>query len=145
MYCVLLFHIGHNFFTHCFFLFLHSDCFFAFVVCGLIQTFLHIERPTEPHILLSPQDIYSNLIKDKKQDERGCPLDRTIDWVSNHGCVLEESCPYAEMFDHLVRKDRKVHLSFTTFIYYLQNFNLFSTLIYFIFLNISILMYFRCI
>ncbi|GAU22933.1 hypothetical protein TSUD_327050 [Trifolium subterraneum] len=80
---------------------------FDFVCARFEERGVELERPTEPHILLSPQDIYSNLINDKEQDERGCPLDRTIDWVSNHGCVLEESCPYAEMFDHLVSKDRK--------------------------------------
>ncbi|XP_058767183.1 uncharacterized protein LOC131640549 [Vicia villosa] len=88
-------------------------CCFAFAICGVIE-FLHcIEKNVQERILLSPQDIYDNLVKSENENAKGFTIPHVIEWVRVNGCVLESSCPYVGKFRPVERK-RKVYLRITT-------------------------------
>lgn len=73
------------------------DCCFAFVVCAAIEALHHNQGGNR--ILLSPQDLYNNLIHDDIENEEGMSFSETLNWIRDNGCVLEETCPYIGIYE----------------------------------------------
>lgn len=72
----------------------------------------HKQRGVNPRILLSPQDIWDNLVQNEEQNHDGRTLTDAYNWMRNHGCVLEESWPYRGVLGP-PPQNRQVHFSIT--------------------------------
>ncbi|GAU20672.1 hypothetical protein TSUD_230860 [Trifolium subterraneum] len=72
-------------------------------ICGALDILHSIQYPKLGPLELSPQDIYSGMIKDAKDEEKGCTVHYAIEkWVRPEGCVLENSCRYTENFNQVI-------------------------------------------
>jgi hypothetical protein len=71
----------------------------------VLEIVLCIEKKLE-HVLLSHRDIYSGMIKEDKQCEDGCTIEKAIAYAKSNGCVLESSCPYERPFNHIVNNHK---------------------------------------
>jgi hypothetical protein len=63
-----------------------------------VETLYHANQNNARRVKLSPQDLRNNLENDIEQaredGEEGCTIYKTLSWISENGCVLEENCPY---------------------------------------------------
>ncbi|GAU20671.1 hypothetical protein TSUD_230850 [Trifolium subterraneum] len=72
-------------------------------ICGALDILHNIQYPKLGPLELSPQDIYSGMIKDAKDEEKGCTVHDAIEkWVRPEGCVLETSCRYTGNFNQVI-------------------------------------------
>ncbi|XP_058783477.1 uncharacterized protein LOC131658165 [Vicia villosa] len=112
---------------------------FAFASCAAVEFLYHRHPNFEQRVLLSPQDLWNNLVDvnllmgadddeddsdgadddedgsnddeddsdgadddedGSDDDEGGCSIPLALEWIRDHGCVLEEDSPYLEVLQH---------------------------------------------
>ncbi|XP_045802841.1 cathepsin 7-like [Trifolium pratense] len=64
--------------------------------------------------VLSPQDVYNNLIENKEEDSIGRSIKEALEWVCEHGCILETNCTYKGRFMPITYL-REPYMRVTTF------------------------------
>jgi hypothetical protein len=52
------------------------------------------KKETGLSIVLSPQDLYENLIISDAMDRRGLSIEAPFEWMKARGCIGEETRPY---------------------------------------------------
>lgn len=79
------------------------------MTCAAIEALYHLQtgKRGDDRIILSPQDIYNNLISNDTEDEEGRTAPETLDWLMHNGSVLDIDCPYEERYN-ICEGERKV-------------------------------------
>jgi hypothetical protein len=79
-----------------------------------VETLYHANQNNAKRVELSPQDLRNNLENDIEQarevGEEGCTIYKTLRWISDNGCVLEENCPYTGVLGPVVLPRPVQHL-----------------------------------
>ncbi|WJX58823.1 hypothetical protein P8452_44236 [Trifolium repens] len=88
----------------------NANTCYAFTACRAIE-YKH-KKETNNDISLSVQDIYQNNIHNAEEEKAGLSLRETFEWMKQHGCLSEDSCPYVHAWDVPPMQDRENHIEF---------------------------------
>ncbi|XP_045802679.1 cathepsin L-like [Trifolium pratense] len=82
-----------------------GECCYAHAAVGAVEYLHHRKQHGQNRVILSPQDIYNNLVygqngveedaqEDDEVDKHAKTSMQTLAWICENGCVLQAACPY---------------------------------------------------